>query len=124
MIAVGEDLGLMWQIGAARIDQVDAGQAVLFGDLLRAEMLLDRHRVISAALHRRVVADDHRLAARDAADPGDHPGAGNFAIVQVAGGELADLEERRTGIEQAFDAIAREQLSARRVALAALLVAA
>ena len=121
MVAVGEDLGLVRQVRAAAVDQIDARQPVLLGDLLRAQMLLDRQRIIGAALHRRVVADDHHLPARDAADAGDDPGAGHFALVHVAGGELADLEERRAGIEQPLDAVARQQLAARDVALAALL---
>ena len=87
-------------------------------------MLLDRQRIVGAALHRRVVADDHHLPARHAADAGDHARAGHFAVVHVAGGELADLEERRAGIEQPLDAVARKQLAARDVALAALLGAA
>ena len=72
MIAVGEDLGLVRQVRAAAVDQIDARQAVLLGDLLRAEVLLDRQRIVGAALHRRVVADDHHLPARHAADAGDH----------------------------------------------------
>jgi len=71
----------MRQVGAARIDQIDARQAVLLGNLLRAEMLLDRHRIVSAALHRGVVADDHRLAARHAADAGDHSRTGHLSAV-------------------------------------------
>ena len=114
MVAVGEDLGLVRQVGAAAVDQIDARQPVRLGDLLRAEMLLDRQRIVSAALHRRVVADDHHLPARHAADAGDHARAGHLAMVQVAGGELADLEERRAGIEQPLDAVAGEQLAARR----------
>ena len=62
MIAVGEDLGLVRQVRAAAVDQIDARQPVLLGDLLRAEVLLHRHRIISAAFDRRVVADDHHLA--------------------------------------------------------------
>ena len=62
MVAVGEHLGLVRQVRAAAVDQVDARQAVGLGDFLRAEVLLDRQRIISAALHRRVVADDHHLA--------------------------------------------------------------
>ena len=41
-------------------------------DLLRAQVLLDRHRVVGAALHRRVVGDDHAFLPVDAADAGDH----------------------------------------------------
>ena len=108
MVAVGEDLGLVRQVRAAAVDQIDARQPVLLGDLLRAEVLLDRQRIVGAALHRRVVADDHHLPARHAADAGDHARAGHFALVHVAGGELADLEERRAGIEQPLDALARQ----------------
>ena len=44
------------------------------------------------------------------------PAPGALAIVDVVGGELADLEERRAGIEQALDALARQQLAAAGVA--------
>ena len=71
VIAVGEHLGLQRQERAARVDQVDAGQAVLERDLLRAHVLLHRHRVVRAALHRGVVGDDDHFAAGDAADAGD-----------------------------------------------------
>ena len=114
MIAVGKDLGLVRQVRAAAVDQIDARQAVRFGDLLRAEMFLDRQRIVSAAFDRRVVADDHHLPARHAADAGDDARARHFAFVHVAGGELADLEERRARIEQPLDAIAWQQFAARR----------
>ena len=44
VLAVREDLVLQRQEGAAGVDEVDAGQAVLERDLLRAQVLLDRHR--------------------------------------------------------------------------------
>ena len=50
---------------ARRIEQraqVDAGEAIGERDLLRAEVLLDGHRIVRAALHCRVVAHDHTLA--------------------------------------------------------------
>jgi hypothetical protein len=116
VVAVGEDLGLVRQVRPAAVDQIDARQAVLLGDLLGAQVLLHRHREIGAALHGGVVGDDHHLAARDPADAGDHAGAGRLAVIEVAGGQLADLQERRAGIQQALDALARQQLAARRVA--------
>ena len=101
VLAVGEDLVLARQEGAAGIDQIDAGQAVLQRDLLRAQMLLHRHRVVGAALHRRVVGDDHAFLPRDPADAGDHAGGRRLAVVHAEGGELADLEEGRARVEQA-----------------------
>src|SRR5580765_4996770 len=53
---------------------VDAGQLVLLGNLLGAQMLLHREREVGAALDRRVVGDDHALLALDDADPGDDSG--------------------------------------------------
>ena len=44
VIAVGKDLGLQRQERAAGVDEVDARQAVLERDLLRAHVLLDRDR--------------------------------------------------------------------------------
>ena len=71
VLAVGEDLGLQRQERAARVDEVDARQPVLERDLLRAQVLLHRDRIVGAALDRRVVGDDQHLAARHAADAGD-----------------------------------------------------
>ena len=51
------------------------GSRLARGDLLRAQVLLDRHRVVGAALDGRVVGDDHALAAADPADAGDDAGA-------------------------------------------------
>ena len=71
VLAVREDLGLQRQERAARVDEVQARQLVLLGDLLRAQVLLDRQREVRAALHRRVVRDDHALPALDDADARD-----------------------------------------------------
>ena len=71
VVAVGEDLVLHRQERAAGVDEVDAGQAVLEGDLLRAQVLLHRHRVVGAALDGGVVGDDHDVAAVHEADAGD-----------------------------------------------------
>src|SRR5213075_2649014 len=80
--------------------------------------------IVSSAFDRRVVADDHHLPARDSADAGNDAGAGNLTLVHVAGGELPDLEERRAGVEQPLDAVARQELAALDMALAVLFGAA
>ena len=67
-------------------------------DLLRAQVLLDRDRVVGAALDRRVVGDDHALAAADPADAGDDAGARDGVVAVLAvhpgRGQRAQLEER------------------------------
>ena len=95
VVAIGEDIGLEREEGTAAVDQVDARQPVLEGDLLRAKVLLDGHRVVGAALDRRVVGDDHACRALDPADACDDPGAGGLVVVQARGGQRAQLEERR-----------------------------
>ena len=124
VVAVGEDLVLPGQEGAARVDQVDAGQVVLLGDLLRAQVLLDRHRVVGAALHRGVVGHDHAFDALHAADAGDDAGARRLVVVHAVRRHLADLEEGRARIEQVPDAVTRQQLAARGVLGARRLAAA
>ena len=52
------------------------------------------------------------------------PGARGVAVVEVLGGERAELEERGAGIAEAVDAVARQQLAARGVALARALATA
>ena len=117
VLAVGEDLGLERQERAARVDEVDARQPVLLGDLLRAQVLLDREREVRAALHGRVVREDHARPALDDADPGDDPGRRRLAVVDLPGGERAELEERRAGIDEPVDPLARGQLPARAMPL-------
>ncbi len=112
MLAVREHLRLMRQIGAAGVDQIDARQMVFGRDLLRAQMLLDGHGIIGAALDGRIIGDDHRLAAMDQADPGNEPGAVNVPLIHTVSGERADFQKRRTGIDEARDAFARKQLAA------------
>src|SRR3546814_3069932 len=63
VVAVGKHLVLARQVGAAGIDQVDARQMVLLGNLLGSQMLLHGDREVGAAFHRGVVSDDHALAA-------------------------------------------------------------
>ncbi len=108
MVAVGEHLVLVGQVGAARVDQVDARKAMLAGDLLGAQVFLHGQWEVGAALDRGVVGDDHALDAGDPADSGDHAGGGHLGAVDLMGGQRADLEKRRALVEQMVDAIAHE----------------
>ena len=117
VLAVGEDLGLERQVGAARVDQVDAGQPVLERDLLRAQVLLDREREVGAALDGGVVRDDHALAAVHRADARHDAGAGRLVVVHAERRERRELEPGGVGIEQQVDALAHGQLAAAAVAL-------
>ena len=95
------------------IDEIDAGQPVVGGDLLGAEMLLHRQRIIGAALHRRVIGDDDRKPPADAADPGNEAGGRHLlGAIAVARRELADLEKGGAGVEQTLHPLAGEELAA------------
>ena len=109
---VGEDVGLIGQVGAAGLHKRDAGEAVLPGEALRPDMLLAGDAVIGAALHRGIVGDDHAGAARDHADAGDDASAGRNAIVHAFAGQLTKLQEGGAGVHQRGDAFARQQLLA------------
>ena len=111
VLAVGEDVRLQRQKRATRVDEIDARQTVLGGHLLRAKVLLDRERVVGAALDRRVVGDDHALAALDDADPGDDARRRRVAVVQLPGRERVQLQKRRRRVDQPVDPLARGQLA-------------
>ena len=115
VLLVGKHIGMRRQIGAAGVDEIDARQSVLPRDLLGTNVLFHGHRKVRAALHRRVVADDHAFAARDAPDAGDQPRAGDVVVVHAIGGELRQLEERTARIDQRAHALARQQLAASNV---------
>ena len=113
VLAIREDVRLERQERAAAVDQVDARQPVLERDLLRAQVLLDGHRVVRAALDRGVVGDDDAHRALDPADArsrsrrsAPHRRTGPF------GGERAQLEEGRPGVEEVVDPLANRQLAA------------
>ena len=117
VVAVGEHLVLHRQEGAAAVDEVDAGQPVDPGHLLRPEVLLDRDGVVGAALDGGVVGDDDALAAADPADAGDDAGRGDGVgtvgvAVHPGRGQRAQLQERAARVEQPVDPLAREQLAA------------
>ena len=111
MLAVREHLVLVRQVGPARIHQVEAGQTVLLGDLLGADVLLDGHRVVGAALDRRVVGDHHALAPLDAADPGDDAGGRNLRAIEPVRRERRQLQERRIPVDQRRHPFARQHLA-------------
>ncbi len=118
VVAVGEHLCLMRQVGAAGVDQIDARKPVLLGDLLRPKVLLHGQGKIGAALHGGVVGHDHHLAPGDAAHARDQPGPGGLAAVETERGQCGHLEERRTGVQQPLHPLSRQELAAARMTLA------
>ena len=110
IIAVGEQFGLRRQEAARAVADVDHRQPVLDGDVQRADDLLDRQRIPGAAFDAGVVGADDDLAARDDADAADIAGARHVAVIVHVGGQRGQLEKRRAGIEQHFDAVAHEHL--------------
>ncbi len=124
MVAVGEDLILVGQVGAARVDQVDAGKMVFLGDLLRAQVFFHRHRVVGAALHGGVVADHHDLLPMHPADACDHARCGCSTVIHIMCGRRADLQERRARIEEVRHPAPRQHLAPAFVPRAGFLAAA
>jgi len=124
VIAVREHFVLQRQERAPGVDEIDAGEAVLERDFLRAKMLFYRDRKIRAALDRRIVRDDQRLDAGDAPDAGDDSRRRRLVLIHAMRGERRKFEERRTRIEQRADALARQELAAFGVLRARLLAAA
>ena len=111
MIPIRKHLVLLGQECAAALDQIDAGQLVLAGDLLRPQVLLHGERIVGPALHGRVVGDDHAGAARHQADAGDESRARQIVVVNALRRERRELEKRRPGIEQRIDPLAGQQLA-------------
>ena len=112
MIAVREDFVLQRQEGATGIDQVDARQVVLLGNLLRAQVLLHRHRVVGATLDRGVVGHDHAFDATDPTYAGHHARSGHGVVVHAMRGQRRDFQEGAARVKQGVDAITHQQLAA------------
>jgi len=124
VIAVRKHFVLQRQKRAARVDQIDAGQAILQRDFLRTQMLLYRHRKIRAAFDRRIIRDDDDFDTVHAADAGNDARAGRGSVVHAVRSERRELEKRRTWVEQRANALARQQFAALGVLGARFLAAA
>ena len=117
MVLVGKHLILERQEGPTGIDQVDAAEPVLLGDLLRPSVFLDRHGEQRAPLHRRIVRDEHERHPANDADARDDAGAGRLVVVLTPPAERRELEEGRSVVDDVIDAIARQELPTTRVPL-------
>jgi hypothetical protein len=112
VVAVGEDFVLEREERAAGVDEVDARQLVLLGDLLRTQVLLDGEWKVRAALDCRVVGHDHALLALDDTNARHDSRGRGVAVIHLPSGERAQLEEGAPGIEEPVDSLARGQLPA------------
>jgi hypothetical protein len=112
VILVGEHFVLARQVCAARVHQVDAWQPVFLCHALRAQMFLDADRIVSTALHGRVVAHDQAFAPRHAPDARNDSGGRRFIVVHAEGREWRQFEKRGAGVEQHFHPVAGQQLAA------------
>ncbi|MBA7652319.1 hypothetical protein ES703_60149 [subsurface metagenome] len=121
---VRKDLVLHRQEGAAGIHHVDARQIVLPRDVLGAQMLLHRHRIVGAALDGGIVGHDHAFPPRNPAHTGDHARRMHIAAIEAVGRQRRQFQEGRAGIDEEIDAVARQHLAARGMALAGDLAAA
>ena len=105
-----EDLRLVRQVGARRTRSARSTAAGLLGDLRRPGTSCAATTADRAALHRRVVRDDHALDALDHADAADDAGADRE--VAAPAGERHQLEEVRALVEEQLDPLARGELAA------------
>ena len=112
VIAVGEHLVLSGQKRPAGVHQVETRQSVLRRDLLSAQMLFDRHRVVGAPFDGRVVGHDHAFPAGYPADAGDDSRPRAFIVVHAIGGQRCNFQQRTARVEQPVDPIPRQQLAA------------
>ena len=65
IVGIGENIFLQRQKYARGIDQINRGNVIFDGNILRADDFLRREREERSGLHRGVVGDDHHQAAAD-----------------------------------------------------------
>ena len=123
VLLVREDLRLQGQEGPTAVHQVKAGQLVLQGDLLGAEVLLHGQGVVGATLHCGVVGYDHAGPALHHTDARHHARRRNRIVVDAHGGQHAGLQEGGAGIAEGSDAVPHEDLALAGVAGLGLLAA-
>ncbi len=114
-----EDLGLVGEVSAARLDQIDQGKPVLPGDVHDAKGLGHRVTVHRSGLAGWVVGEDGAFDALDHPDPGHHVGA--EVLVGSPGSQGGKLEERGIPVEEELYAFPGQELSPVPMALDVLL---
>ena len=117
VIAIREHIILVWQVRTATVNQVNTRQVILLGDFLRAQMLFHCHRIIGAALHRRIITNNNALLTRYATNAGNHTRARRrihivLFLIHIERCELREFEERCTWIEQILYTITWQELAA------------
>ena len=112
VVFVRKDLVLIGQISAAGIDQVDAGEVVLAGNVLCAQVFFDADRVIGAALHRGVVGNNDTLHTLDAPDAGDDSCTGySVFVIHGVRCKLGKLKKGRARINQHIHTFSGKQFA-------------
>ena len=93
---------------AGGVDEINCGDVVFDGDVLRANDFFRGHGEEGAGFYGGVVGDDHDRCGRDAARPVIDACGGSAApfLVHFVGGVDAELEESGAGIEEVRDAFA------------------
>ncbi len=111
IVGVGEDVFLQRQENASGIDQVNRGNMIVDGNILRANHFFRREREESPGFHRRVVGDDHHQTPADSPEAGDRARGRRAAplLVHFVRGVNSQLEKRSVRIDQLGDALARGQ---------------
>jgi hypothetical protein len=116
--ALDEHLGLVHQVGAAALDQIDQRQLVLGGDLLRTQAFFKPSGATVPPLMALSLADTSTRLPATNPMPIDRAASEHgllaVVIVQAQTGQRRELEEVRTAVDQARHALARQQLAALR----------
>jgi hypothetical protein len=122
VFTIGKHIGLARQVSATRIDQIYTWQTILFGDLLRSQMLAHSYRIVRAAcqvaiktnarahtLNGGIISDNDALTSGNTADPRDYAtGWHCLVLVQLMSGQLAELKKRSAGVKHGVDTLTRQ----------------
>mmetsp|Transcript_27389 Transcript_27389/g.79408 ORF Transcript_27389/g.79408 Transcript_27389/m.79408 type:complete len:512 (-) Transcript_27389:745-2280(-) len=100
------------ELGPAAIDQIDARQPVLLGDLLCPQPLPVAYGVGDAALDRRVGPEEEALPAVDDADRAHDASAVHPAAVHLPTGQSREFQDFRPGVDDPVYPLPHQHLPA------------
>lgn len=121
VVGVGEDISLTGQVGASRVDHVDAGELVFLRNGLGAQMLLDGDGEVASALDGAVVGDNNAGDALDDTDTSNDAAGGHFGFrVEIVAGHGGQLEEGGSRVDEGRDTVSGQHLVAGEMLLAGL----
>lgn len=112
------------ELRTAPVDEVDAGEMVHLGNLLRPDVLVECLREENPSLDCGVIAQEDTFPPVHQPDTGDHAGAMDLPVIAAICGKRSQFHESSARVDDLLDSLPGQELAPRAMKLLVLSAAA